>query len=221
MFCNNKRILLPIVLGSVFTSLFAIVGLSINVYAQDSPDLLLGDLALKTNLTKEETQEVVDKVTNYTSTMLKAANGNQTKLEMLLIEDLAKRNIIDEDAKQGFLSFIAKIPKPPMETLPSTIPGNLTVPTFPENSSDFLKDLDASSSLLDEIANNNSDSQPVSLMTSILKKRVGDLGNGTDVLPFSGDAEIFGKAVVCAAMVVLGGSPATSAANAYYCYELM
>lgn len=90
-----------------------------------------------------------------------------------------------------------------------------------ENSSDFLKDLDASSSLLDEIANNNSDSQPVSLMTSILKKRVGDLGNGTDVLPFSGDAEIFGKAVVCAAMVVLGGSPATSAANAYYCYELM
>ena len=205
---NHLRIYTPIIVGSVLASLFTVFALSVNVSAQDAPDFLLGNLTLEQNPTKEQTQEAIDKVQNYTSTMLKAANGNQTKLDVLLIEDLAKRNIIDEDAKQGFLSFIAKIPKPSLDGLPGTIPGNLT-------------DLDASSALLDEIAKNNSDSQPVSLMTSILKKRVGDLGNGTDVLPFSDDAEIFGKAVVCAAMTVLGGNPLSSAANAYYCYQVM
>ena len=238
MFCNNKRILLPVVLGSVFTSLFAIGGLSINVYAQDAPDFLLGNLASEENPTKEQTQEAIDKINNYTSTMLKEANGNRTKLNILLIEDLEKRNIIDEDAKQGFLKLITTIPKPPIGTIPGfpgpAFPGNLTAPTFPdENNTDFLKDLDTSSTLLDNIAKNNTDSQVVTLMTDILKKKVTDIesfvsGNGTDTGPVTIEGEFndvsptdFAKAVTCAAAVVLGGSPLTSIANGYYCVHIM
>jgi hypothetical protein len=191
----------PIVFGSVLASLFTLFALSVNVSAQDAPDYLFGNLTFERNLTKEQSQEISDIARNYTSTMLKAANGNETKLNVLLIEDLAKRNIIDEEAKQGFLSFIANIPKSPMEGLPGTSPGN---------SIDFLKDLDASSALLDEIAKNNSDSQAVTMMTDILKKRVTDIGtvvsgNGTNIVPFF---EVtpgqFGKAVVCASLATIG-----------------
>jgi hypothetical protein len=210
---NSLRIYVPIVFGSVLASLFTLFALSVNVSAQDAPDYLFGNLTFERNLTKEQSQEISDIARNYTSTMLKAANGNETKLNVLLIEDLAKRNIIDEEAKQGFLSFIANIPKPPMEGLPGTSPGNLTIPgnvTLPGNSIDFLKDLDASSALLDEIAKNNSDSQAVTMMTDILKKRVTDIGtvvsgNGTNIVPFF---EVtpgqFGKAVVCASLATIG-----------------
>jgi hypothetical protein len=117
-------------------------------------------------------------------------HGNQTKLNVLLIEDLAKRNIIDAEAKEDLLSFVSSLPKPPMVTLPGTLPGNnLTIPgnnlTIPGNNTEILKELNATSALLDEIAINNTDSQPVTLMTDILKKKVTDIatfvsGNGTD-----------------------------------------
>ena len=207
MFGKSIRIYSPIVFGSVLASLITLLTLSVNVSAQNAPDYVLGNLTLGENPTKEQTQEVVDKVTNYTNTMLKAANGNETKLSVLAIEDLAKRNIIDEDAKQGFLAYVASLPKPPMETLPGTLPGNLTIPG---NTTDFLKDLDTSSALLDDIANNNSDSQVVTLMTDILKKRVTDVGtlvsgNGTDtgIVPFSDfSARGFGLGVAGAAIAM-------------------
>ena len=102
---------------------------------------------------------------------------------MLLIEDLAKRKIIDAEAKEDLLSFISSLPKPPMVTLPGTLPGNNL--TIPGNNTEILKELNATSALLDEIAINNTDSQPVTLMTDILKKKVTDIatfvsGNGTD-----------------------------------------
>ena len=230
MFGKSIRIYSPVIFGSVLASLFTLFALSVNVSAQDAPDYLLGNLTFKSNLTKEETQEVVDKVTNYTTTMLNAANGNETKLSVLLFEDLAKRNIIDEEAKQGFLSFIASIPKPLMETQPGPLPGNLTIPG---NTTDFLNDLNASSTILDEIAINNSDSersQTVSLMTDILKKRVSDLGtfvsgNVTDIGPVTIGGEFptsdFAKAVVITAAIYASGTPVTSAANAYMLYNLL
>jgi hypothetical protein len=173
MFSNNTRTLLPIILGSVFTTLFAICGLSVNVSAQNTPDYLLGNLTLERNLTSEQRQEVIEKVSNYISTMKKEANGNITKLNVLLIEDLAKRNIIDEEAKQGLLSFIAAIPKPLLPGLRGTMPENLSTSG---NTTGLFGSLEDSSKLLENIARNNSDSQPVTLMTDILKKRISDLG---------------------------------------------
>ena len=203
--------------------------------AQDAPNYLFGNLGLESNLTREKLQELGDKNTNYTSTMLKEANGNDTKLNVLLVEDLAKRNIIDEETKQGFLSFIANIPKPPMEGLPGTSPGDLTIPgnvTLLGNSTDFLKDLDSSSALLDEIANNNTGSQLVTLMTDILKKRVTDIGtlisgNGTDTGMVTISSEftpgIVGKGVACAfvGMALSGGSPLTALSTGLACANLI
>lgn len=158
------RIYAPIAFGSVLASLFMLTfGLDVNVSAQDAPDYLLGNLTLDSHLTPEQVQEISDKITNYTGTMLKEANGNITKMNVLLIEDMAKRNIIDEEAKVGFLSFAASLPT-----------GNLTTTG---NVTGILKDLNTSSSLLDEIAKNNSDSQTVTLMSEILKKRITDIGN--------------------------------------------
>lgn len=234
---NNLGLCVPAVVGAAFIALFALLATSLSVFAQDAPDFLLGNLTLEKNPTKEQTQEAIDKVSKYLDNMKKEANGNETKFSMLIVEDLEKRNIIDEDTKQGFLSFIANSPKPPMSPFPgfpgSTIPGNLTVPTFPdENITDFQKELNTSSAMLDNIAKNNSESQVVTLMTDIIKKKVTDIGtlvsgNGTtgpvtisgefnDVSPTD-----FAKAVTCAAAVVLGGSPLTSAANGYYCIKVM
>lgn len=218
MIWNKFQIYAPVVVATLLVSLFTLFAASVNVSAQDAPDYLFGDLTFERNLTKEQSQEIIDIATNYSNTMLKEANGNITKLNVLLIEDLANRNIIDEEAKQGFLSFVANLPIPPTETIPGTSPGNLTIPgnvTLPGNNTDFLKDLEASSTLLDGIAKNNSDSQVVTLMTSILKKKVTDIGtdisgNGTDTgLPpvpiFDVTPGEFGKAVVCAMVTTIGG----------------
>ena len=229
MIWNSLQIYSPIVFGSVLASLFTLFILSVNVSAQDAPNYLFGNLGLESNLTREQLQELGDKITNYTSTMLKEANGNDTKLNVLLVEDLAKRNIIDEETKQGFLSFIANIPKPPMEGLPDIIPGNVTLLG---NSTDFLKDLDSSSALLDEIANNNTGSQLVTLMTDILKKRVTDIGtlisgNGTDTGMVTISSEftpgIVGKGVACAfvGMALSGGSPLTALSTGLACANLI
>ncbi len=238
----SLRINPQIVVSSVLALLFTLFATSVSVSAQDSPDFLLGNVTLEKNPTKEQTREAIDKVSNYIDSMKKEANGNETKFSVLIIEDLAKRNIIDEEAKQGFLSFIANIPKPPIEEIPgTTLPGNVSTPgpgTFPGNltipgNTDFLKDLDASSAMLDDIAKNNSDSQVVTLMTDIIKKKVTDIGafvsgNGTDTGPVTIEGEFndvsptdFAKAVTCAAAFVLGGSPLTSAANGYYCIKIM
>jgi hypothetical protein len=228
MIGNNLRLYAPVIVGSVLAIYFTLFATSGNVSAQDAPDYLLGNLTLEKNPTEEQTQEALDKVKNYTSTMLKEANGNDTKLTVLLFEDMAKRNIIDEDAKQGFLAFVASLPEPPMETLPGTLPRNLTIPG---NTTDFLKDLDVSSTLLNEIAVNNSDSQVVTLMTDILKKKVTDIGtlvsgNGTATGPVTISSEWeypedLIKGATCAGLFVLGGTPLTGAANAYYCVHNM
>ena len=232
MIGNNLRSYAPVIVGSVLVSLFALFAPSVSVSAQDAPNYLLGNLTFEKNPTKEQIQEAVDKVKNYTNTMVKAANGNETKLSMLIIEDLTKRNIIDENAKQGFLSVIATIPKPHIETLPGTIPGNLTIPgdiPIPANNTEFLKELDTSSAMLDNIANNNSDSQVVTLMTDILKKRVTDIGafvsgNVTDTGPVTISGEFndvsageFAEAVVCTAAVFASGNLISSIANGYSC----
>ena len=237
MFGKSIRIYSPIVFGSVLASLFTLFALSVNVSAQNAPDYVLGNLTVDTNLTREQSQEIGDKITNYIDTMQKAANGNDTKLNVLLIEDLAKRNIIDEETKQGFLSFVASLPKPPMETLPGTLPGNLTIPgniTLPGNSTAFLKDLDASSALLDEIAKNNSESHVATLMTDILKKKGTDIGifvsgSGTNGLPpmTISDEMSWGEAYVKGATCVLvggalsGGTLLQTAINAYTCSKII
>lgn len=228
---KNLRVYAPIVVGSVLASLFTLFAPSVNVSAQDAPDFVLGNLTFEKNVTKEQRQEIIDKTSDYINTMLKEADGNLTKLNVLLIEDLAKRNIIDEDAKQGFLSFVASLPKPPMETPPGTLPGDLTIPG---NTTDFLKDLDTSSALLDEIAVNNSDSQIVTLMTDILKKRGTDIGtlvsgNGTDTGPVTigtfdnVTVEEFGKAAACAFIggATSGGSILTTLSHGYTCAKLI
>lgn len=234
MIKNNFRRYEQVVFGSVLASLFILFGPTISVSAQDAPDFLLGNLTLEKNPTKEQTQEAIEKVSKYLDSMKKEANGNKTKFSVLMIEDLAKRNIIDDDAKQSFLSLIDSFPKPPMGTFPgSTIP-NMTGPTFPDEAvPGFLKDLDSSSAMLDNIAKNNSDSQAVTLMTDIIKKKVTDIGtlvsgNGTDTGPVTFSDEFgdvspsdFAKAVTCAAAVVLGGTPLSSAANGYYCIKIM
>lgn len=184
MFGKSIRIYSPIIVSSVLASLFTLLALSGNVSAQNEPDYLLGNLTLERNLTKEQRQEMVEKVTDYFRTLKKEANGNITKLNLLVIEDLAKRNIIDAEAKEDLSFFISSLPKPSMETLPGTIPGNVTIPG---DNGELLKELDATSALLDEIAVNNTDSQPVTLMTDIIKKRVTDIGafvsgNSTDNL---------------------------------------
>ncbi|HTH23195.1 MAG TPA: hypothetical protein VL854_13335 [Nitrososphaeraceae archaeon] len=166
-------------------------------------------------------------------------HGNQTKLNVLLIEDLAKRNIIDAEAKEDLLSFVSSLPKPPMVTLPGTLPGNnLTIPgnnlTIPGNNTEILKELNATSALLDEIAINNTDSQPVTLMTDILKKKVTDIatfvsGNGTDnvlgpvTIQLGSDkfwANV-GISVICSlvGMSIPGG--AAIMANTLQCVELI
>lgn len=220
----------PIVFGSVLASLFTLFALSVNVSAQDAPDYVLGNLTLEKNATKEQTEEVINKVSNYLDNMKKEANGNQTKLNVLLIEDLAKRNIIDDDAKQDFLAFIARIPKPPMEGLPGTLPGNLTIP----GNTDFFKDPDASSAMLDDIAKNNSDSQMVTLITDIIKKRGTDIGifvsgnvTDTDLPPMTisemswGEATVKGTTCALVGMALSGGSPLVAVSNSYTCAKLI
>lgn len=209
----------PIVIGSVLASIFTIFGLSGDVFAEDEPEYLFGNLTNEGNLTKAQKQEIIDKVTNYTSTMKKEASGNETKLNVLLIEDLAKRNIIDEKAKQGLLSFIAGIPKSSVGTLPNTIPGNLTIPG---NITGLFKSPEDSIKLLDDIAKNNSDSQAVTLMTDILKKRISDLGTvpGNGPVPLIDEstwADI-GKIATCVAVgSLIPGGIINEAAGVIYC----
>jgi hypothetical protein len=120
MFSNNTRTLLPIILGSVFTSLFAIFGLSVDVYAEEEPEYVLGNLTLKGNLTAAQAIEASDKIANYTNTMFEKSKGNLTKLNMLLIDDLLGRKIISEKDKQELVSFTTDLNK-------ITPTGNLTI----------------------------------------------------------------------------------------------
>lgn len=246
MFGKSIRIYSPIIFGSILVSLFALFALGGNVSAQNEPDYILGDLTNEKNLTKEKKQEIFDKIANYWNTMKKEANGNGTKLNVLIIEDMAKRKIIDDDAKQAFLSFIVGLPKPPMTTLPGIIPGNLTFPgpgnipgpgiipgniTFPGNNTEFIKGLDTSSAMLDAIAKNNSDSQTAVLMSDIFKKRITDIetfvsGNVTDTGPVTIEGEFndvsaaeFGGAALCAAVFMLSPNTILNAVNGYNCVQ--
>jgi len=231
MIGNNLRKYAPIVLSTVLASLFTFFTLNVNVSAQDAPDYLLGNLTLERNLTKEQRQEIIEKVTDHLRTVKKEANGNITKLNMLLIEDLAKRKIIDAEAKEDLLSFISSLPKPPMETLPGTIPGNVTIPG---NNTELLKELDATSALLDGIAINNTDSQPVTLITDVIKKKVTDIetfvsGNGTDnglgpVTIGIGSDETWsniGRAMFCTLVAASNPGAGAAMATSLQCIEIV
>jgi hypothetical protein len=227
----------PIVLGTIMASLFTLLSLSVDVSAQDAPDYLLGNLTLERNLTKEQRQEIAEEVTEHLNSMKKEADGNVTKLNVLLIEDLANRNIIDANGKDNLLSFISSLPKSDIETLPGMVPENVTIPgnvTSPGNNTEFLKELEATSTMIDEIAINNTDSQPVSLITDIIKKRVSDIetfvsGNGTDtgVGPVTfgiGSDETWasvGKSMTCALVGAALPGAGTAYAAQYYCMGLI
>ena len=228
MFWNSTRMTYSIMFSSILASLLTIFALSINASAQDAPDYLLGNLTLDSDLTPEQVQEIGDKITNYTSTMLKGANGNITRMNELLIEDMAKRNIIDEEAKEDYLSFIASLPKSPMEAVSGTTPGNLTIPG---NVTDILKDLDTSSELLDEITMNGSDSQMVTLMNGMLKEGITDFrnvisGNVTDVgLPpmtiFSESDEHANLLVTCGLIAGIAYGPGLAMGGVHLCHAVV
>ena len=59
------------------------------------------------NLTPTQTTEITDKVVNYTKTIVEKANGNLTKMSLLVTDDMTKRNIINENEKQELISFIS------------------------------------------------------------------------------------------------------------------
>ena len=89
-------VLISSTLASVFATNF---GSNIGVNAASgAPNYLLGNLS-NANLTASQVTEYSDKVSNYTKTILEKSNGNSSKMNMLLIDDLFKRNIINEKEK--------------------------------------------------------------------------------------------------------------------------
>jgi hypothetical protein len=107
-------------------------------------------------------------VANYTKTMREKANGNITQMNILMIEDLEKRNIIDQKDEEGLLSFVASLnPKP------TNIPGNLTA-LINETTTDSIE-------ALEEIASNSSNVNVITLVGT-LKNRVNDIGTNTATL---------------------------------------
>jgi hypothetical protein len=87
-------------------------------------------------MTTAQIGEISDKIANYTNHFVKESKGNQTKMNMLLIDDLEKRNIINEKDKQVLLTL--------NEGFNEIVPTNLTL--INENVS----------SMLERLANNSS-----------------------------------------------------------------
>jgi hypothetical protein len=76
----------------------------VSASGSSAPNYVLGNVS-NTNLTAAKALEMEGKVVNYTETLAEKSNGNLTKMNMLLLDDLVKRNIINEKEKQELLSF--------------------------------------------------------------------------------------------------------------------
>ena len=77
---------------------------AVSAYGSGAPNYLLGNLS-NANLTASQVSEFSDKIANYTKTLLEKSNGNSSKMNMLLLDDAVKRNIISEKDKQELLSL--------------------------------------------------------------------------------------------------------------------
>ena len=110
MFKKRKITVLSIFFsGILISSLFSLnIGSRVDVSASTTPDYLLGNVSLN-NLTPTQTTEITDKVVNYTKTIVEKANGNLTKMSLLVTDDMTKRNIISENDKQELNSFISSL----------------------------------------------------------------------------------------------------------------
>jgi hypothetical protein len=149
---------LSIILGGLLALLFTIYfGSSINVSASVStaPDFLIGNLSFN-NITTSQVIDNADKITNYTKNIVQESKGNLTQMNILLINDLEDRSIINENDKQELLLLNDALGK-------IIFPNNFT-----------LIDT-AVSSQLEELATNSSNPMVVTLKSD-LKKKIHDIG---------------------------------------------
>jgi hypothetical protein len=168
MFENNQAIKYSVIFSTILvSSLFGLAigsGLYASASTSTTPDYLLGNLSLSDNLTASQISEASDKIANYTRHFVQESKGNLTRMNMLLFDDLEKRNIINELDKQELLSL------------------NIALSEIKPTSNLTLINNDVSS-LLEEMATNSSNPMLVTLKSD-LKKKINDIGtlvagNGT------------------------------------------
>jgi hypothetical protein len=161
MFRKNQSMDLSIMFGGILASLFMIYfGSSINVSASVSatPDYLIGNLSLN-NVTTSQVLEISEKIANATKHFVQESKGNLTRMNILIIDELENRNIINEKDKQELLSL-----NDALSTIKPT--NNLT-----------LIDRDVSS--LEEEMTSNSSNPVIVTLKGDLKRKIHDIG--TDV----------------------------------------
>lgn len=149
MFEKNLPFYFSIIVGSV------LAGLSVNVSTSGAPDYLLGNLTQNTNLTAAQTHEISDKLFNYTNSIKEKAKGNLTQMNIFLLDDMVKRNIIDEKDKQDSVALISGL----NQIKPTS---NLTIIN------------NEVSSLVEEFASNSSNPILIALKDN-LKKKTGPI----------------------------------------------
>lgn len=89
----------------MLSSMFALNFVSnTSVSASNTPDYLFGKIS-NGNLSAAQATELIDKVVNYKKSLLEKSNGNLSRMNTLLLDDLEKRNIINETDKQQILSL--------------------------------------------------------------------------------------------------------------------
>ena len=167
---KNQNIDLSIICSGILISLFSLIlGSSVYVYASTTPDYLIDNLSIN-NVTASQILEINDKIVNYTKHFVKESKGNLTKMNMLIFDDLEKRNIINEKEKQELLSLdIALSKNKPTSNLTLIDISNLT-----------LIDRNVSS-LLEEMVSNSSNPLLVTLK-STLKNKIHDIGTNVGTL---------------------------------------
>src|SRR5918995_146434 len=107
MFKKEQDIILSILFSAVFISLLFSLnsGSRINVSASGAPNYVLGNQSLSNNLTASQISELSDQIVNYTKPFVQKSGDNLTLMNMLLINDLESRNIINATDKQELLSL--------------------------------------------------------------------------------------------------------------------
>lgn len=158
MFKEERTMVLSIIFGAIVISLLFSInfGSRINVSASTAPNYLLGNSSLNTNLAAPQLLELNDKITNYTRHFIQESNGNLTKMNILLIDDLQKRNIINEKDKQELLSL------------------NIALGEIEPTNNITLINSDVSS-LLEETVTNSSNPMLITLKSD-LNKKIRDIG---------------------------------------------
>jgi hypothetical protein len=159
MFTKNQSRDISITLGSILALLFTLFcgsGINVSASVATAPNYLLGNLSLNTNLTAPQILDFTDKITNYTNQFIQESNGNLTKMNILLIDDLQKRNIINENDKQELLSL-------------NTALGEIE----PTNNITLINS--DVSSLLEETVTNSSNPMIITLKSD-LNKKIRDIG---------------------------------------------